>query len=284
MWRGILLCLAIAAGDDAADVVDVPQQLMSAEKLRRIHQAVDKNKDGKVSVAEVVDFARHMNQVITSKEVQGILNELDKDQDGKLSWQEHLQDLHRFHDPPEDADEEMLKEFETRVAFEKEKFTAADVDKDHFLSPEEAVFLFLPETHPEVLDVVVNDIMKTKDKDADGYLSPQEMWEFSAQEGLSEEAMEDFQKLDKDGNHLLDAQEVRAWESGLFHTESEMLRLIEVADKDGDMEATAEELENAREDLEDSLAQYHLNEWAEHIELHSRLAFSRDLFDSEWLA
>jgi hypothetical protein len=47
MWRGILLCLAIAAGDDAADVVDVPQQLMSAEKLRRIHQAVDKNKDGK---------------------------------------------------------------------------------------------------------------------------------------------------------------------------------------------------------------------------------------------
>mmetsp|Transcript_72872 Transcript_72872/g.160886 ORF Transcript_72872/g.160886 Transcript_72872/m.160886 type:complete len:268 (+) Transcript_72872:44-847(+) len=267
MWRGILLCLAIAAGDDAADVVDVPQQLMSAEKLRRIHQAVDKNKDGKVSVAEVVDFARHMNQVITSKEVQGILNELDKDQDGKLSWQEHLQDLHRFHDPPEDADEEMLKEFETRVAFEKEKFTAADVDKDHFLSPEEAVFLFLPETHPEVLDVVVNDIMKTKDKDADGYLSPQEMWEFSAQEGLSEEAMEDFQKLDKDGNHLLDAQEVRAWESGLFHTESEMLRLIEVADKDGDMEATAEELENAREDLEDSLAQYHLNEWAEHIEL-----------------
>ena len=36
-------------------------------------------------------------------QVQGILNELDKDQDGKLSWQEHLQDLHRFHDPPEDA-------------------------------------------------------------------------------------------------------------------------------------------------------------------------------------
>eukprot|EP00435_Cladocopium_sp_Y103_P047037 s1970_g13.t1 len=158
-------------------------------------------------------------------------------------------------------------ENESGIAFEKEKFTAADVDKDNFLSPEEAVFLFLPETHPEVLDVVVKDIMKAKDKDADGYLSPEEMWEGSAQEGVSEEEMEDFQKLDKDGNHLLDAQELRAWESGLFHTEAEMLRLIEVADKDGDMEATAEELEDAREELEDSLAQYHLNEWAEHIEL-----------------
>eukprot|EP00435_Cladocopium_sp_Y103_P043914 s65_g12.t1 len=126
MWRGcILLCLAIAAGEDDASVVvdssasvaepnDVPQQLMSAEQLRRIHQAVDKNKDGKVSVAEVVEFAQHMNQVIMGKEVQGILDVVDQNRDGKLSWQEHLDDLHRFHDPPEDADEEMLKEFETR--------------------------------------------------------------------------------------------------------------------------------------------------------------------------
>ena len=58
MWRGLLLCLAIAAGDDAAvdssgSMADseVPQQLMSAEQLRRIHQAVDKNKDGKAGTA-----------------------------------------------------------------------------------------------------------------------------------------------------------------------------------------------------------------------------------------
>lgn len=43
--------------------------------------------------------------------------------------------------------------------------------------------------------------------------------------------------------------ELRAWESGLFHTEAAMIKLIQIADKDGDMQATAEELENAREEL-----------------------------------
>jgi len=45
-------------------------------------------------------------------------------------------------------------------------------------------------------------------------------------------------------------EELRAWESGLFHTEAAMIKLIQIADKDGDMQATAEELENAREEWE----------------------------------
>ena len=55
MWR-LLLCLVtrIQSQEDAV-VVDStgafespsPQQLMSAEELRKIHAAMDKNKDGK---------------------------------------------------------------------------------------------------------------------------------------------------------------------------------------------------------------------------------------------
>ena len=37
-------------------------------------------------------------------QVDAIFQELDKDQDGKLQWQEHLDDLHYYHQPPEDAD------------------------------------------------------------------------------------------------------------------------------------------------------------------------------------
>ena len=54
MWR-ILLCLAMVAGDDdvvvdpaiLAEPKNAPQEPMSAEQLRRIHQAVDKNQNGK---------------------------------------------------------------------------------------------------------------------------------------------------------------------------------------------------------------------------------------------
>ena len=35
---------------------------------------------------------------------------------------------------------------------------------------------------------------------------------------------EDFQKLDKDNNGVLTLEELRAWESGLFHTEAAMIR------------------------------------------------------------
>ena len=52
----------------------------------------------------------------------------------------------------------------------------------------------------------------------------------------------------QDGNGVLNMEELRAWESGLFHTEAAMIKLIQIADKDGDMQATAEELENAREE------------------------------------
>jgi len=258
-------------GEEDQDEVHVvtPMPPITREQLHRMHDKIDKDKDGKVSVAEVVNFATYMHHVITGKEVSAMLVDLDKDDDGKLSWQEHLDDLQHFHEPPDDADEEAKKEakkeMDTRIAFDKQKFQAADVDKDGFLSAEEAVFFFLPETHPNVLDVVVHDVMKNKDKDGDGYLSPEEMWEFSDE--LSEEEKDDFKKLDKDGNHLLDLEELREWESDLFHTEAAMLRLIQIADKDGDMEATAEELEGAREDLQDSLGHIHLNEWADHMEL-----------------
>jgi len=60
---------------------------------------------------------------------------------------------------------------------------------------------------------------------------------------------------------------LRAWESGRFHTEDAMKKLFDVADNNGDMHITGEELVEAREAIAASDAQYHLIEWAEHHEL-----------------
>lgn len=267
VWIATLSPVISQEEDEMPDDQDISEEAMSPEQLRALHAKFDQNGDGKVSLSEVLDFARHMSKAIAGKDVSAILEEIDTDKDGKLSLQEHLNDLHQQADGGDEAE---MKELESRKVVETAKFKAADVDKDQVLSAHEVASLFYPEPNPAVLEVVVQDTMKMKDKDGDGVLSAKEFWEFGEEDGeeqLSEEEMQDFQKLDKDGNGVLNMEELRAWESGLFHTEAAMIKLIQIADKDGDMQATAEELENAREELANSDAQYHLIEWAEHHEL-----------------
>eukprot|EP00437_Effrenium_voratum_P010789 CAMPEP_0181440938 /NCGR_PEP_ID=MMETSP1110-20121109/23240_1 /TAXON_ID=174948 /ORGANISM="Symbiodinium sp., Strain CCMP421" /LENGTH=271 /DNA_ID=CAMNT_0023564787 /DNA_START=61 /DNA_END=873 /DNA_ORIENTATION=- len=263
-----LMGLAILARDvlgqedeDLPDDQDIEEEAMTKEQLRALHAKFDQNGDGKVSLSEVLEFAGQMSKAIAGKDVSAILEEIDTDKDGKLSLSEHLNDIHQQADG---GDEEEIKEMEKRKNVETEKFRAADIDNDQALSPQEVASLFYPETNPAVLDVVVRDTMRMKDKDGNGVLTAKEFWEFGEEDGeeqLSEEEVQDFEKLDKDGNGVLDLDELRKWESGLFHTEAAMIRLIQLADKDGDMQATAEELENAREELATSDAQYHLIEW-----------------------
>ncbi|CAE7632717.1 RCN3 [Symbiodinium sp. KB8] len=250
---GLVALLRTAAGqedetEEVPDEHDIEEEAMTKEQLRALHAKFDQNGDGKVSLSEVLEFAKHMSKAIAGKDVSAILDEIDTDKDGKLSLQEHLNDLHSQADG---GDEEELKELERRKAIETEKFLAADEDKDQALNAKEVASLFYPETNPAVLDVVVRDTMKMKDADGDGVLTPKEFWEFGEEDledQLSEEEVSDFKKLDKDGNGVLNLEELKAWESGVFHTEAAMVRLLQIADKDGDMMATADELENARED------------------------------------
>merc|ERR1739845_331003 len=118
--------------------------------------------------------------------------------------------------------------------------------------------------------VTVRETMSQKDKNGDGFLSEHEFWEAdpaSDDGALTDEEKADFQKLDTNGDGMLDVQEMRSWESGHFHTEDAMKKLFELADKDNDMHVSADELVRAREEIGLSDAQYHLIEWAEHHEL-----------------
>merc|ERR1719382_1427895 len=102
--------------------------------------------------------------------------------------------------------------------------------------------------------------MRQKDTDRNGKLNPKEFWEADAADGddgeLSEEEQADFAKLDLDGDGVLSMDELRMWESVMFHTEEAMKKLFELADKDSDMHMTADELAEAREQIAASDAQY----------------------------
>jgi len=245
----------------------VEQDALTHDQMRGMHEKIDADKNGKVSLAEVMRFSEEMRKLIAVKDISTVMEEMDSDKDGKLSLPELLKDMDQWGE----GDEEDKKEAAARRELETAKFEAADANKDGLLDTQELPSLFYPETHDGVLELTATSTLRQKDGDGDGKLSPQEFWEGDQAEGeelsMSDEEQADFRKLDKDGDGFLSLQELKAWESGRFHTEEAMKKLFEIADKDSDLHVTAEELGGAREQIAGSDAQYHLMEWAEHHEL-----------------
>lgn len=264
-----LLCASAVEEDlenDAAADEEIEQPL-TKEQLHDLHTKIDSDSDGKISLHEAMEYAAKMSKVIAGKDVAVIMEEMDTDNDGKLSLQEHLNEISSM---SEDADSEEIKEVEQRKILQTAKFEAADSNSDGFLESKELPGLFFPETHPGVLEVQTRDTMRLKDSNADGKLSTKEFWELGEDNGdveLSEEELKEFEKLDKDKSGSLDLNELKVYESGVLQTESSLMKLLEVCDKDGDKQCTLQELESSREALVATDAHYQLLEWSQGHEL-----------------
>merc|ERR1719253_1924445 len=224
-----------------------------------------------------MDFAKQARHAIVSKETEHLLHDLDNDQDGKVSLDELLEGNFgpELPDdnfpPPVDADQAAEDEkIKAEKELEKEKFKIADKNSDGFLDQDELPAAFYPETHDGVLALTAAAALKEKDKDGDGELSLSEVWE-DQDEDLDEaeqaDKKTDFEKLDLDKNGKLNLDEFKAWESGHFHTSDAMNSLFEVADEDKDDELTADEVDDARQLLANSMASSQMQEWVEHYEL-----------------
>lgn len=269
--RHALLAIAIVAKilqalDQEPESMDtVDQDVLSHEQLVKAHSLIDVNKDGKMSMQELMDFCHKTRAAYSGKDVVTVFEEMDSNKDGKLSFDEI-----QTSESVESNDEAEKKEIEANHAREKAKFEAADLDRDGLLSSQEAAGLFYPELNEEVLKLIAEHSIDSKDTDKDGGLSPSEFWEgdLSSEDGsVQEEEMKEFKSLDADGDGKLSVQELMAWESGVYHTKTAMAQLIATADKDSDGHITADELTGARESLSGTDAGYHVLEWAEHHEL-----------------
>jgi len=246
--------------DDQDQEVISKEETLTAANLEALFRKFDANKDGKATMQEIMAFAHEQRKKETEMAGIGLIEDMDTDKDNQLSLDEHLNHLTKH--------AMSWRELEKEVAIETAKFRAADENGDEVLTSSEIAALFFPEVSAKVLAISCQAIMHRKDKDGDGKLTPAELWELFFENGTADEeyvkdVAEDFEKLDKDGDGLLNAGELAVYESGTQHIERAMLRVMEIADKDGDMAATFQELENARELILSTDAQYQLMEWAE---------------------
>ncbi|CAJ1443167.1 unnamed protein product [Effrenium voratum] len=64
-----------------------------------------------------------------------------------------------------------------------------------------------------------------------------------------------FTNLDGNGDGLIDLQELMIWEGGFYFMEEAVDKILLLADKDGDHQATFQELADAWHDIEETGAQ-----------------------------
>ncbi|CAE8586498.1 unnamed protein product [Polarella glacialis] len=271
LWRTlpvlVIAACVVHAQEDLEPNEAVEQDSLTQDQFNKMHGLVDSNKDGKISLEELLKFSEATRKVIAGKDIMNVIEELDTNKDGQLS----IQEIMATDDVEGEGDEDQKLEAANRVDDEKRRFQIADVNRDGQLDQQELPALFYPETSDEMLNVVAESSLKSKDKDGDGLLTLMEFWEGdvagSEDNTVADEEQAEFKALDKDGSGKLDVEELKAWESGRHHTEDAMRQLIRHTDKDGDAHITAAELGDARESISGTDAAYHFLEWAEHHEL-----------------
>merc|ERR1719201_2094413 len=103
-----------------------------------MHSKIDQNRDGQISMQEIIEYSHNMRKVIAKKDIHTVIDEMDLDKDGKLSLVELLKDMEQWGEEGEEDKAEAAKRKELETA----KFHAADANRDGFLDTEELPALF----------------------------------------------------------------------------------------------------------------------------------------------
>lgn len=241
-----------APSEGSASIDDIP---VTKEQLRKIHQLMDKDGDGKVSATDALQFSEE-TQILAARRT---FVTVDRNKDGKATVKEVLAAFLNY-----DADNmDELKAFETK------KFHAADIDGNGVLNRNELATLVRPQLSRRVLDVIVQNNMKDWDENGDGRVSWREFnpgAEYVGEESIARDKRL-WAILDRDSNGHLDMEEYAAFETNAAQTQVQMELLVEKGDADGDGHLTAQELEDIWEWVLRANVLYHVQTWAEHHEL-----------------
>lgn len=228
---------------------------LSVEEIDEMFAKIDKDTDGKISVAEVLKYNALMREAAAQGDAVQYLHEMDKDKDDHVSMEELLESLEE-HGP--DAKEH-----------EAHKFTASDKNRDGKLSLEEMPSQFYPELDSEVLHASALKTMEKRDRDGDGMLTEEEFTgreeqAFSGADDGEGEGRKRFKEIDADGNGNVDLEELKHSLSQKLDMEKAFKEMFKLADKDEDGQLTVEEFKRARLDISELEAQEHLWDWREH--------------------
>ncbi|KAM9301581.1 reticulocalbin-1 [Gastrophryne carolinensis] len=232
-------------GKDEAKTFDQLTPEESKDRLGKIVDRIDGDKDGLISMEELTAWIKRVQKRYVYENVAKVWKDYDVDQDNHISWEEYKQATYGYYlanpDEFQDTDQFSYKKMMPR---DERRFNTADLNRDLKANREEFTAFLHPEEFEHMKDIVILETLEDIDKDGDGFVDEDEYIAdmFSHEEGAPEpdwvaterEQFSDFRDLDKDGK--MDKDEIRHWilPQDYDHAQAEARHLIHESDTNKD--------------------------------------------------
>jgi len=232
---------------DAEEFDDLPPE-EAKRRLRVLLTKMDRTGDENIDRNELYSWILRSFKSLSEEDSKDRFEDADEDEDGFVTWEEYKSEEYDFDEEDFDLNDPDMAEELKMVEEDKFLFHAADLDADGRLSVTE----FLSFTHPEedinMRPHVLEQVLSTKDLDGDGQLTFQEFvgerGEGKDKEWLITEKDRFDEELDKNGDNVLNKEEILAWiiPSNEEIANDEVDHLFSGADEDVDGQLSFEEV------------------------------------------
>jgi len=273
---------AILGSEKEAEEFEHLPPAIAKERLRKLATRMDRNLDGKIDKKELQAWILRSFKMLSQEESTERFDDNNDDDDDFVTWEEYKNNEFEGLDEMDDSQKMDASKFEDLSMLEEDKvlFFAADVNGDFKLDRKEYVAFSHPEDHPDIMRIpVIQNVMKSKDKNYDGKLDFQEFVGERGKDQDKEWIVSEKERFDndlddnKDGS--LDENEVYAWmvPDNEEVAKEEADHLFAGSDDDHDDFLSLDEIEKHHDVFTGSEA----TDFGEHLTSHQMDRFSDEL-------
>ncbi|KAM4651301.1 reticulocalbin-3 isoform 1-T1 [Discoglossus pictus] len=239
-------------GKEEAKTFDQLTPEESKERLGKIVDKIDKDKDGFITEVELKDWIKHSQNRYIYENVNKHYADYDQNKDDKIAWEEYKNTTYGYYEGEEFNDVPDKDTYRKMMKRDERRFKHADKDGDMIATREEFTAFLHPEEFDYMKAIVITETIEDIDKNGDGAIDVDEYIGDMYSSGNDEpepdwvqterKQFKEFRDLNKDGK--MDRNEISHWilPENYEHAELEAKHLIYESDKDKDDKLTKREI------------------------------------------